>query len=67
MTQPATAKSEARSVQSARRREMTSEERHQMIAEAAYYRALRRGFHGGSDVEDWLDSEADIDKLIWRG
>ena len=64
---PTTAESEARIAKSARRREMTPEERHQMIAEAAYYRALRRGFHGGSDLEDWLDSEAEIDKLMWHG
>jgi hypothetical protein len=64
---PATAESDARSMKSSRHREMTPEERHQMIAEAAYYRALRRGFHGGSDLEDWLDSEAEIDKLMWHG
>jgi len=46
---------------------ITAEERHRRIAEAAYYRALRRGFHGGSDLEDWLESEAEIDKLQLRG
>lgn len=46
---------------------LTAEERHRRIAEAAYYRAMRRGFHGGADLEDWLESEAEIDKLIWRG
>ena len=44
--------------------EITAEERHCRIAEAAYYRALHRGFHGGADLEDWLESEAEIDKLI---
>jgi len=63
-TPPATVESGAAIMKSARRRERTAEERHQMIAEAAYYRALRRGFHGGSDLEDWLDSEAEIDQLI---
>lgn len=43
---------------------ITAEERHRQISEAAYYRAMRRGFHGGSDLEDWLESEAEIDKLI---
>jgi DUF2934 family protein len=66
-TPPATAEGGAHVMQSARHREMTPEERRQMIAEAAYYRALRRGFHGGSDLEDWLDSEAEIDRLIWHG
>ena len=45
---------------------ITAEERHRRIAEAAYYRALRRGFHGGSDLEDWLESEAEIDRLVLR-
>lgn len=48
------------------RSEITAEERHRRIAEAAYYRALRRGFHGGSDLEDWFESEAEIDRLILR-
>ncbi len=47
--------------------EITAEERHRQISEAAYYRAMRRGFHGGADLEDWLESEAEIDKLIWHG
>ena len=49
------------------RTEITAEERHRQISEAAYYRAMRSGFHGGSDLEDWLESEAEIDKLIWHG
>ncbi|MFN7086988.1 MAG: DUF2934 domain-containing protein [Burkholderiales bacterium] len=47
--------------------ETAAAERHRMIAEAAYYRALRRGFHGGSDLEDWLEAEAEIDKMLLRG
>ncbi len=31
-----------------------------MIAEAAYYRAERRGFHEGYEIEDWLAAEAEI-------
>ena len=46
--------------------EITAKERHRRIAEAAYYRALQRGFHGGSDLEDWFESEAEIDRLILR-
>ncbi len=37
---------------------------HRMIAEAAYYRAERRGFSGDQALEDWLSAEADIKKLI---
>jgi hypothetical protein len=31
-----------------------------MIAEAAYYRAERRGLHEGYEIEDWLAAEAEI-------
>lgn len=34
--------------------------RHAMIAEAAYYRAERRGFAPGHEVEDWLQAEAEL-------
>ena len=38
-----------------------SEHRRQRIAEAAYYRAKRRGFHPGNEEEDWLEAEKEID------
>jgi hypothetical protein len=31
-----------------------------MIAEAAYYRAQRRGFAPGHELEDWLQAEAEL-------
>ena len=34
-----------------------------MISEAAYYRALGRGFDSGDHVQDWLMAEAEIDGL----
>jgi hypothetical protein len=34
-----------------------------MIAEAAYYRAQRRGYHG-DPVRDWTEAEAEIDALL---
>jgi hypothetical protein len=34
--------------------------RHAMIAEAAYYRAQRRGFAPGHELEDWLAAEAQL-------
>jgi hypothetical protein len=43
------------------------EERHRMIAEAAYFKAERRGFQGGDCDRDWLDSEAEIDAILLRG
>lgn len=43
------------------------EERSRMISEAAYFRAERRGFAPGGDVNDWVQAEADIDRLIQAG
>ena len=35
-----------------------------MIAENAYFRALNRGFQGGSPVEDWLLAEREINERL---
>jgi hypothetical protein len=35
-----------------------------MIAEAAYYRALKRNFVGGSEQEDWLLAEQEVDQQL---
>lgn len=43
------------------------EEREQMISEAAYYRAERRGFAPGNEIEDWLHAETEVDSLIQSG
>ena len=39
-------------------------ERHHRIAEAAYLRAERRAFPPGRELEDWLEAEAEVDKLL---
>lgn len=39
-------------------------DRERMIAEAAYYRAERRGFAPGAEVDDWLAAEAEIEALL---
>lgn len=36
-------------------------EREAMIAEAAYYKAERRGFAPGYEEEDWFEAEREID------
>jgi len=41
----------------------SNEERWRMIAEAAYYRAQARGFAPGQEIEDWLQAEAEIDRM----
>jgi len=33
-----------------------------MIREAAYYRAERRGFTAGHELEDWLAAEEEVDR-----
>jgi hypothetical protein len=39
---------------------LTPEEMHRMIAEAAYYRAERRGFAPGGEELDWFEAEAEL-------
>ena len=43
---------------------VTSSQRQQMIAEAAYFKAQRRGFDGGDSVRDWCEAEAEIDARL---
>lgn len=43
---------------------VTNSQRQQMIAEAAYFRAERRGFNGGDTVRDWCEAEAEIDAQL---
>lgn len=42
------------------------EDRQEMIAIAAYYRAERRGFDGGDPMLDWLEAEAEIDSMVYH-
>lgn len=39
-------------------------QRQRMIADAAYFRAERRGFAGGSELQDWIEAEAEIDRML---
>jgi len=43
---------------------VTGGRRRQMIAEAAYFKAERRGFNGGDAVRDWCEAEAEIDAQL---
>jgi hypothetical protein len=43
------------------------ERRAVMIAEAAYYRAERRGFTAGDEMADWLLAEQEVDAVLLRG
>jgi hypothetical protein len=44
-----------------------AEVREKLIAEAAYYRAQRRGFAPGHELEDWLAAEAEVDTGLTIG
>jgi hypothetical protein len=39
-------------------------QRRQMIAEAAYFRAERRGFDAGDPLRDWCEAEAEVDTRL---
>lgn len=42
-------------------------ERREMIAQAAYFRARRRGFTSGHELEDWLVAESEVDTALTIG
>ena len=43
---------------------ISSQQRQNMIKEAAYYIAQRRDFIGGNPVDDWLMAESEVDKQL---
>ena len=43
------------------------EQRLAMIAQAAYFRAERRGFTPGYEAEDWLAAESEVDTALTLG
>ena len=46
------------------RMELATEERQQLIAQAAYFIAERRGFVPGNELDDWLRAEAEVEVRI---
>lgn len=42
----------------------SDEERYQMIAEAAYFRAEKRGFVMGDAAQDWIEAESEISRML---
>jgi hypothetical protein len=42
------------------------EKRAGLIAEAAYFRAERRGFAPGHEQEDWLAAESEVDRRLLK-
>lgn len=47
--------------------EVSTAERRRMIAEAAWSRAVARGFANGDPVADWLEAEREIDARLNGG
>ena len=46
---------------------VSEDARRAMISQAAYLRAERRGFTPGSEIEDWMAAEAEVDALLRAG
>jgi hypothetical protein len=46
---------------------VSPETRREMIAQAAYFRAQRRGFEAGKEVQDWLAAEIEVDTALTLG
>ena len=45
-------------------RQLDPKTRHEMIAEAAYYLAEKRGFAPGKELDDWWEAESWIDQYM---
>lgn len=43
---------------------ISADQRLGMIAEAAYFKAEKRGFCGGNPTDDWLTAESEVDALL---
>ena len=41
-----------------------ADERYKRVAQAAYFRAEKRGFAPGGELQDWLEAEADIQQQL---
>lgn len=48
-------------------RALAPDQRRYYVEVAAYYIAEQRGFHGGSQLDDWIAAEAEIDRLLHAG
>jgi len=74
-TKPAGKSKKAKATKAPRRRANSKREkvnlshalREEMIREAAYYRAEKRGFQGGDPLADWLSSEEEVNTALSQG
>jgi Protein of unknown function (DUF2934) len=42
----------------------SAQERERLVAQAAYFRAEKRGFVPGCELQDWIEAEAEVLRLI---
>jgi hypothetical protein len=40
---------------------------YEMVAQAAYYRAEKRGFQPGFEADDWAQAEAEVKQRLGNG
>lgn len=59
-TPPAANEPQANKPQAVRLPMPSAAELYEMVAEAAYYRAQKRGFTPGLEAQDWQDAEAEV-------
>lgn len=45
-----------------RKAELTADDHHRLVSEAAYFISERRGFAPGAELDDWLQAEAEISR-----
>jgi hypothetical protein len=57
---PVTRKPKARPAATQAEVRATPDELRRLISEAAYYRAKRRGFEPGHELDDWIQAEAEV-------
>ncbi len=43
---------------------LNAQERQMLVARAAYFRAEKRGFAPGGELQDWIEAEAEVLRLI---
>jgi hypothetical protein len=43
---------------------ISAQERQMLVARAAYFRAEKRGFAPGGELQDWVEAEAEVLRLI---
>lgn len=60
----APAKKPAAPKKTASKMTVTLEQRYKMICDAAYFKAEKRGFSPENETQDWLDAEAEINKML---